>query len=48
MALVEGEVCRRPDAACGGEITVTKGAAPGHGGDRSPACCCGHTMEKVR
>ncbi|MET8326193.1 hypothetical protein [Streptomyces sp. NPDC005181] len=48
MPLVEGEVYRCPDASCGCEITVTKGATPGHGGEQSPTCCCGHTMEKVR
>ena len=48
MALVEGGVYRCPDAACGCEITVTKAPPAGHGGDRSPACCCGHTLEKVR
>ncbi len=47
MALQEGEVYRCPDQACGCEITVTKGAAPGHGGDSDPKCCCGHSMEKA-
>jgi len=47
MPLAEGEVYRCPDPRCGGEVTVTKGAAPGHGGDRSLACCCGHAMEEV-
>lgn len=47
MALQEGEVYRCPDAACGCEVTVTKGAAAGNGGDRNPTCCCGHTMDKV-
>lgn len=47
MALQEGEVYRCPDQACGCEIKVSKGAAPGHGGDRDPVCCCGHSMEKV-
>jgi hypothetical protein len=47
MALQQGEVYRCPDAACGCEITVTKGAAEGHGGDKNPTCCCGHSMEKV-
>ena len=48
MALVEGEVYRCPDPQSGCEITVTRGAAPGHGGERYPTCCCGHAMEKVR
>jgi hypothetical protein len=47
MAFVEGEVYRCPDPDCGCEITVTKGAAPGHGGDEAPTCCCGLPMEKV-
>lgn len=46
-ALQEGETYRCPDEACGCEITVTKGAAPGHGGDQDAKCCCGHSMEKV-
>ncbi|MDJ0464593.1 hypothetical protein [Streptomyces sp. H27-C3] len=47
MAFVQGEVYRCPDPDCGCEITVTKGAAPGHGGDQVPTCCCGHRMEKA-
>lgn len=47
MAMQEGEVYRCPDAACGCEVTVTKGTTAGHGGDRNPTCCCGHTMDKV-
>lgn len=47
MALREGEVYRCTDRECGCEITVTKGAAPGRGGDRNPTCCCGHVMEKA-
>lgn len=47
MALQEGEVYRCPDGSCGCEVTVTKGAAPGGGGDRHPTCCCGKTMEKA-
>jgi hypothetical protein len=45
MALVTGEVYRC--AECGCEITVIKGAAPGHGGDQNPTCCSGHPMTKV-
>ena len=48
MAIVECEVYRRPDPERGCEMTVTKGAVPGHGRGRNPTCCCGHTMEKVR
>lgn len=47
VALQEGEFYRCPDESCGCEIKVTKGAAQGHGGDRDPVCCCGHSMEKV-
>lgn len=47
MALQEGEIYRCPDTECGCEITVTKGAAPGQGGDRNPICCCGQSMQKV-
>ncbi|WP_258802337.1 hypothetical protein [Pseudarthrobacter sp. NS4] len=47
MALQEGETYRCPDEACGCEIRVTKGAAPGHGGNQDPKCCCGHNMDKV-
>ena len=35
MALKEGEVYRCPDAECGCEIKVTKGAAPGKGRSES-------------
>ena len=45
MAFKEGEVYRCPDPECGCEIKVTKGAAPGKGGN--PRCCCGKEMEKV-
>jgi hypothetical protein len=47
MAFREGEVyrCLLPD--CGCEVTVTRGANPGQGGDRNPTCCCGQTMVKV-
>lgn len=47
MAFHEGDIYRCPDPECGCELTVTKGAAPGKGGDRSPTCCCGMTMQKV-
>lgn len=40
MALTQGEVYQCPDADCGCEITVTRGAAPGKGGDQAPRCCC--------
>ena len=47
MALKKGEVYRCPDANCGCEITVTKGAPAGCKGQEQPRCCCGMTMEKV-
>jgi len=46
MALEKGEVYRCPDPDCGCEITVTRGAAPGKGGDQAPRCCCGKQMVK--
>lgn len=46
MALKEGEVYVCPDPDCGCEITVTKGAKPGAGGDEPPRCCCGKPMQK--
>ena len=46
MALQKGEVYRCSDAECGCEITVTKGAAPGKGGNEAPRCCCGKSMIK--
>jgi len=48
MALKEGEVYRCADNECGCEIKVTKGAAPGKGGDLLPRCCCGKEMTKVQ
>ena len=47
MAFQEGERYRCSDADCGCEIEVTKGAAPGKGGDEGPRCCCGMEMKKV-
>ena len=46
MALKEGEVYKCPDPNCGCEITVTKGAPPGKGGELAPRCCCGKEMVK--
>jgi hypothetical protein len=46
MALQKGEKYRCPDTECGCEIEVTKGAAPGKGGDQAPRCCCGKEMQK--
>ena len=43
----KGEISRCPDAECGCELTVTIGAAPEHGGDSNPTCCCGRTMDRV-
>ena len=45
MALQTGEGYRCPDRECGCEIEVTKGAAPGKGGDHAPRG--GMEMEKV-
>lgn len=47
MALKKGERYSCPDAECGCEIEVTKGAAPGAGGDLNPRCCCGKEMERI-
>jgi hypothetical protein len=47
MAFQEGERYRCPDQECGCEILITRGAAPGKGGDRNPTCCCGLEMVKV-
>lgn len=47
MALRQGETYRCPDPDCGCEITVTKGARSGAGGDLNPRCCCGKEMQKV-
>ena len=47
MALRQGEVYRCPDANCGCEITVTKGAPETCKGQEQPRCCCGNTMEKA-
>jgi hypothetical protein len=47
MALQKGERYRCPDPDCGCEIEVTKGAAPGKGGDLPPGCCCGKEMRKI-
>ena len=44
MAFKEGDVYKCPDADCGCEVTVTKGGAPGKGGDQPPRCCCGKPM----
>jgi hypothetical protein len=46
MALKEGEVYKCPNPDCGCEITVTKGAQPGGGGNQAPRCCCGMEMAK--
>lgn len=46
MAFKQGEVYRCPDAECACEVTVTKSAAPGKGGNSNPRCCCGKEMVK--
>jgi hypothetical protein len=47
MAFQTGEKYRCPDPECGCEIQVTKGAAPGKGGNQKPRCCCGKEMETI-
>jgi hypothetical protein len=47
MALQTGERYRCPDAECGCEIEVTKGATSGKGGNQTPRCCCGKEMKKT-
>ncbi len=47
MALKKGENYTCPDAECGCEIEVTKGAATSKGGDQSPRCYCGKEMQKA-
>ncbi len=44
MAFKEGQVYKCPDPDCGCEVTVTKGAAAGKGGNSAPRCCCGKEM----
>jgi hypothetical protein len=46
MALKQGEVYACSDPQCGCEMTVTKGAAPGKGGELNPRCCCGQEMRR--
>jgi hypothetical protein len=44
MALKQGEVYACPDKECGCEITVSRGANAGRGGNMNPRCCCGKEM----
>lgn len=46
MAFKQGDVYKCPDPDCGCEVTVTKSAHEGKGGNENPTCCCGKTMEK--
>jgi hypothetical protein len=46
MSLKEGGFYKRPGPDCGCEIPVTKGAAPGKGGDQSPRCCGPETQQQ--
>lgn len=46
MALQQGEVYRCTNPECGCEITVTRGAAPGRGGNLNLRCCCGLEMRR--
>lgn len=47
MAFQQGEVYRCTEAACGCELTVTKGAPASCQGTSNPTCCCGREMEKA-
>jgi hypothetical protein len=47
MAFQKGQRYRCSNEKCGCEIEVTKGAAPGKGGDLPPRCCCGEPMLQV-
>ena len=44
MALQKTEVYRCPNLECGCEITVTKSAASGKGGNQNPRRCCDKGM----
>lgn len=44
MALKQGEVYHCPEPEYGCKITVTRGAAPGKGGNLNPRCYCGKEM----
>lgn len=48
MALQEGERYECSDPDCGCAIQVSKGAAPGKGGNQAPRWCCGKEMRKMR
>lgn len=48
MAFKQGEVYDCPDPECGCEVTVTKSAKEGQGGNQNPMCCCGKRMEKKK
>ena len=45
--LYSGEMYVCTDPRCGCEIQVKRGAAPGHGGNRAPRCCCGRPMRLI-
>jgi len=47
MALKQGETYRCPDAECGCEITVTRGANPNCKANLNLRCCCGKEMVKI-
>jgi len=46
MAFKKGEKFSCPDANCGCEIEVTKGAPESCNGNESPRCCCRRKMVK--
>jgi hypothetical protein len=43
--MIEHTLTARASFGC--EVTVTKGAAPGQGGDRNPTCCCGRELTEI-
>lgn len=47
MPFKKGDTYKCPDANCGCEIEVTKGASPDCGGTETPRCCCGREMQKT-
>ncbi len=48
MSFKKDEVYRCPDPECGCEITVTKGAAPGKGGNLPPRCVLPSALHQSR
>ncbi len=44
--LEEGATYKCPEAECGCEVKVTKGAPAEEAGDDAPTCCCDTKMVK--